>query len=554
MPALDPIRMMLLASVLWTLVVGASVGWRIDSDRRGIMERAYAEAQTSLNKDLALRRWATRHGGVYVPITETQKSVEWLAHVPGRDVQTTDGRALTLLNPASMVRQLMDAYAEESGVRGRITGLRYLNPGNAPDPWERAQMEAFARGERSEVWEIADYAGKPALRYLRAMFMEPGCDLCHAILGYRTGDFRGATGLILPLDAYLRQIDGALRLNVVSHGVIWLIGLVGILLSGSALRRREAERQLEATRFRDIAQISSDWIWEVDAGGRYTFASDSVRDLLGYRPDEIVGKTAFDLMPPAEAQRVGAEFGRIAAARVPFRNLENIVLGKDGVPHVCLTNGMPILDVAGRLVGYRGVDRDVSEEREMAEKVRHLAYHDGLTGLPNRQLLADRLNVVMASSRRNNCHAALMFLDLDNFKPLNDLHGHDVGDLLLIEVADRLRASVRKIDTVARFGGDEFVVLLGDLDADHDASTEQARVVAEKIREALARPYRLTLRREGRPDAVVEHACTVSIGAVVFISDDEITAEDLIRKADAAMYEAKACGRNSVCFRHAGDD
>ena len=115
----------------------------------------------------------------------------WLSHVPGRDVQTTDGQQLTLLNPASMLRQIMDFYAADYGVRGRIIGLRQLNPGNAPDDWERQELEKFTRGEASEVWAINAVDGKPHLRYLRAMYMEPGCEKCHGILGYKTGDMRG---------------------------------------------------------------------------------------------------------------------------------------------------------------------------------------------------------------------------------------------------------------------------------------------------------------------------------------------------------------------------
>jgi hypothetical protein len=129
-----------LAIVLWTLAVGGFLIWTQRNFAQETMNTAYAEARANLNKDITLRRWATDHGGVYVPITEKQQSVPWLSHVPGRDVTTADGRQLTLLNPASVVRQMMDRYAQAYGVRGRITGLKYLNPGNAPDPWEKVQL------------------------------------------------------------------------------------------------------------------------------------------------------------------------------------------------------------------------------------------------------------------------------------------------------------------------------------------------------------------------------------------------------------------------------
>lgn len=248
------LRLSALSALLWTAVLGFSLVWNLNNARQQAMSMAYAEARATLNKDITFRRWGTMHGGVYVPITETQKSVPWLSHVPGRDVTTSDGRQLTLLNPASMLRQIMDAYAEEYGTRGRITGLRYLNPGNAPDDWERRQLESFTRGERSEVWEVAEIDGQPNLRYLRAMFMETGCDKCHAVLGYKTGDMRGATGLNLPLAPYLAQIAESRMQLGISHAIIWLIGLAGIVL-GSRLSagwdREREEARGELLRHRD---------------------------------------------------------------------------------------------------------------------------------------------------------------------------------------------------------------------------------------------------------------------------------------------------------------
>jgi hypothetical protein len=126
-----------LVVAVWTLVVGGSLRWTMLNEEQEAMDTAYAEARANLNKDITLRRWATDHGGVYVPITETQQSIPWLSHVPGRDITTTDGLRLTLLNPASVVSQMMNRYANDYGVRGRITGLKYLNPGNAPDAWEK---------------------------------------------------------------------------------------------------------------------------------------------------------------------------------------------------------------------------------------------------------------------------------------------------------------------------------------------------------------------------------------------------------------------------------
>jgi len=198
---------------------------------------------------------------------------------------------------------------------------------------------------------------------------------------------------------------------------------------------------------------------------------------------------------------------------------------------------------------------DITARKQAEQEIENLAFHDALTRLPNRRLLNDRLNQAMAASKRNGGCGALMFLDLDHFKPLNDKHGHEVGDLLLIEVASRLSACVRQVDTVARFGGDEFVVLLGDLPASRDDATARAGLIAEKIRLSLAQPYLLTRQRAGQADARIEHHCTVSMGVAVFVNH-EASPDDLLKWADMAMYESKESGRNTVryhAWRSTGD-
>lgn len=190
---------------------------------------------------------------------------------------------------------------------------------------------------------------------------------------------------------------------------------------------------------------------------------------------------------------------------------------------------------------------DISERKLMEEQVRQMAFHDPLTKLPNRRLLRDRLSQTMAASKRSACHGALMFIDLDNFKPLNDAQGHEVGDLLLIEVASRLTTCIREIDTVTRFGGDEFVVMISELDQDKAESEAQARLIAEKIRLTLADPYHLTITHEGAAATKLEHLCTASIGVALFVNHQP-DQDELIKLADKAMYKAKARGRNTICF------
>jgi diguanylate cyclase (GGDEF)-like protein len=190
--------------------------------------------------------------------------------------------------------------------------------------------------------------------------------------------------------------------------------------------------------------------------------------------------------------------------------------------------------------------------KRASDEIKQLALYDSLTHLPNRRLLDERLTQAIATSHRNKSYGALIFLDLDNFKPLNDAYGHRVGDLLLIEVANRLTSCVREMDTAARFGGDEFVVMLSELDVDKTVATSQAQLVAEKILSALSAPYLLSVSHEGQPYSTVKHHCTSSIGVAMFVNH-KCSQDDILRQADTAMYQAKEGGRNQIRFYDANE-
>jgi len=198
----------------------------------------------------------------------------------------------------------------------------------------------------------------------------------------------------------------------------------------------------------------------------------------------------------------------------------------------------PSRDGDGNIEGGIAIVQDISERKQAEDKIKNLAFYDPLTELPNRRLLLDRLQQALASSARSGKEGALLFIDLDNFKALNDTLGHDMGDLLLQQVAQRLTLCMREDDTVARLGGDEFVVMLEDLGEEDVEAAEQTEVIGEKILATLGKPYQLVAH---------EYRCTPSIGVTLF-KGHQLEKEELLKQADIAMYQAKKAGRNTVRF------
>jgi diguanylate cyclase (GGDEF)-like protein/PAS domain S-box-containing protein len=311
--------------------------------------------------------------------------------------------------------------------------------------------------------------------------------------------------------------------------------------------RKRAEEALQKSeeKFRKAFDLNPDAanINRID-DGRYVAINRSFTQVTGYTEDEIIGHPtiALDIWDdPEDRARLAHGLQKDGAVL----NLEARFRAKDGgIRYGLVSSSVIEID---NVPHFLSITRDITERKHMEEEVRQLAFHDALTKLPNRRLLDDRLSHAMAASKRSGCHGALMFLDLDNFKSLNDTHGHGIGDLLLIEAASRLKHCVREVDTVARFGGDEFVVIISELDADRSESVAQADNIAQKIRAALAKPNVLTVQGEGGAQTTIEYRYTASIGVALFGRHDN-SLEDILKWADAAMYQAKQAGSNLIQF------
>ncbi|MBL8489439.1 MAG: GGDEF domain-containing protein [Rhodocyclaceae bacterium] len=294
--------------------------------------------------------------------------------------------------------------------------------------------------------------------------------------------------------------------------------------------RRQIEEALRASKeeYRLLLDESSDPIFTFYRDGRYRYVNRAFADGVGRDMGQIIGRSIWDVFPKAEADR------RYATVQWVFEKAETRIIEvrvprPDGDRHY-ITTAKPIFDEEGQVDSVICISKDITDRKTMEEKLSRMAQYDLLTDLPNRALFGDRLRLAISQARRERTHMALMILDLDRFKQINDAHGHHVGDLVLRAAALRMQSCIRESDTVARLGGDEFAVLLP-----HVAEDSDALVAAEKICAALEPPYSV--------DGHAPLAATTSIGIALYPDhgNEEAT---LMKCADRAMYDAKAQGRS----------
>ncbi|MEN6508781.1 MAG: EAL domain-containing protein, partial [Smithella sp.] len=316
-----------------------------------------------------------------------------------------------------------------------------------------------------------------------------------------------------------------------------VIGFRGIGRDITERKRLEEIMRQSEQRYRTILEEMDDAYFEVDLSGNYTYVNDAISRLLGYPKEELIGTTFRKQVNEEDTALLYEAFGKIFTTGKPVRDIAYKAIRKDGEIRYSEIAGFPIQNQKGEVVGFRGIGRDVTERKRSEEQIRHMATHDALTELPNRMMFGQLLNHAIQAAKRNKRQLAVLFIDLDRFKIINDTLGHEAGDLLLQTIAARFKQTLRAMDVVARLGGDEFVILVEEVD-----NPGQLVTVAQKILSAAMKPVPL-LGEECR--------VTASVGISIYPKDGE-DEQALMKTADKAMYFAKEEGKNNYQFYSEG--
>jgi diguanylate cyclase (GGDEF)-like protein/PAS domain S-box-containing protein len=359
--------------------------------------------------------------------------------------------------------------------------------------------------------------------------------------------------LLMPEHLKYKVIDAIILPLVLIFPVCTM--LVGLILRRQRDRRKaecdltESQKLLnrEQSLMRGLIDSLPDLISFKDAQGRYLGCNNAFEQYAGLTEQELKGKMDQELtgnFNPSDMAKLD-EQEIIASGKIYSQ--DEWVVYPDGSKVLHETIKRTFDGVDGTRYGLMSVSRDITERKNHEEQIRRLAFYDPLTKLPNRRMLQDRLQLMVSASSRDERLSALFFIDLDHFKALNDTHGHNMGDQLLIAVASRIQDSIRAEDLVARLGGDEFVVMIANMGDDRVTAGHFAEEIAEKIRLAICKPYKLSIKKNSETKSELVFHCTPSVG-ISILKSNLTSYDDILKQADVAMYQAKAAGRNTIRF------
>lgn len=453
------IRYALFAALAWMAISAGSIAWYLQDSERQVLEIAHHEASAYIGKDLAFRAWATSHGGVYVPPTEKTPPNPFLAATPDRDVVTTTGMKLTLMNPAYMLREVQTHFAGPFGEKGRIVSLRPLNPINTPDQWERAALLRFEAGAQ-EVSAVDNIGGVPHLRVMKPFYTEEGCLKCHARQGYKPGEVRGGIVVSLSLEPFYEAANRTKRHLLVSHSAGWLIGLLAIGLVALRSHRRELERMAAEDVLRrsesslaEAQRIAHLGNWELDLVGNVLTWSPEIFRIFEIDPTQFGASYEAFLaaIHPDDRAMVDQAFTDSVANRQPYDIVHRLLMQDGRVKYVnekCETH----YATDGRPIRALGTVHDVTERQRAEEQVRALNQE-------LEQRVAARTTQLEAANKELEAFAFSVSHDLR--APLRAIDGF--SRILVEDYEHKLDAEGRRLLGVVRENSQRMGQLIDDI-------------------------------------------------------------------------------------------
>ena len=375
-------RWILVMVCIWSSSIVASFLWNNHQVRDLIMEQADSELRASFFKDLTFRQWATKHGGVYVPVTKDTQPDPYISYMPERDVVTPSGRVLTLMNPALMVRKFNEMAKGNNKVIGHISSLHPINPINKPDAWEVLALESFETGTK-EVTGISDINGNPYLRLIKVLNMGEKCLVCHSEQGYKKGDVAGGVSVSVPLLELEQTADKKIIQIGIGHSILWLLGIAGIWLGGSKLNQGiQGNNQAclalaeNESRTRSILNTSLDAIITIDADDIVTDWNQQAEIIFGWSVNEAIGRSLADLIVPVQFRQQHIQgiqrFIKTGQGLKSNSRIEVNALRKDATEFPAELTIAPI-KIGGKQA-FSAFIRDITEQKKVAAQINN-NYH-----------------------------------------------------------------------------------------------------------------------------------------------------------------------------------